>query len=100
MKKKNTTPSYHDTEESIQERTHLFEKLILPNINLVYNLSIRFTNNSQDVAENYNECLANLFRYVHTYNPEKSLANWIFICCKRLIYDLDQKRAAFKPPMM
>lgn len=96
MKNKDTAPHYHDTEESIRERTELFERLIQPNINLVYKLSIRFTNNSQDIAENYNECLANLFRYVHTYNPEKSLANWIFICCKRLIYDLDQKRAAFK----
>lgn len=96
MKKKNTAKSYHDTEESIQQRTLLFEKLIQPNINLVYNLSIRFTNNPQDIAENYNECLANLFRYVHTYNPEKSLANWIFICCKRLIFDLNQKHAAFK----
>lgn len=96
MKKKNTAPSYHDTEESIRQRTILFEQLIQPNINLVYNLSIRFTNNPQDIAENYNECLANLFRYVHTYNPEKSLANWIFICCKRLICDLNQKRAAFK----
>lgn len=96
MKKKNTAKSYHDTEESIRQRTLLFEKLIYPNINLVYKLSIRFTNNPQDIAENYNECLANLFRYVHTYNPEKSLANWIFICCKRLIYDLNQKRAAFK----
>lgn len=96
MKKANIPKSYHDTEECIAERTILFEKLILPNINLVYKLSIRFTNNPQDIDENYNECLANLFRYVHTYNPEKSLANWIFICCKRLIYDLNQKRAAFK----
>lgn len=96
MKKKNITASYHDTEESIEERTRLFEQLIQPNINLVYKLSIRFSNNRQDIDENYNECLTNLFRYVHTYNPEKSLANWIFICCKRLIHDLDQKRAAFK----
>lgn len=96
MKKKNTDKSYHDTEESIQQRRILFEKLILPNINLVYRLSMRFSNDSQDIAENYNECLTNLFRYVHTYNPEKSLANWIFICCKRLIYDLNKKRGIYK----
>jgi len=94
--KKATTRSLIDTEESIEERTRLFEKLIRPNINLVYNLAIRFSGNRQDIDENYNECLANLFRYVHTYNPEKSLANWIFICCKRLVHDLDRKRAAFK----
>lgn len=85
-----------DTEESRRERTLLFERLILPNRNLVYKLSIRFTGRWQDVEENYNECLANLFRYIHTYDPGKSLANWIFICCKRLIYDLDRRRAAFR----
>ena len=40
--------------------------------------------------------MANLFRYVHTYDRRKSLANWIFICCKRLIFDLDHRREAFK----
>jgi RNA polymerase sigma factor (sigma-70 family) len=94
--KKAKIRSCHDTEESIEERTLLFEELIHPNINLVYKLSIRFSNNPQDIDENYNECLANLFRYVHTYDRSRSLANWIFICCKRLIYDLNQKRAAFQ----
>ncbi len=94
--KKAKKRSWHDTEESIEERTRLFEKLILPNINLVYKLSIRFSQNQQNIDENYNECLINLFRYVHTYNSQKSLANWIFICCKRLIYDIDRKRGQFK----
>ncbi len=89
-------PHWHDTEESIELRSRLFEELILPNINLVYRLAIRFSQKPQDIDENYNECLINLFRYIHTYNPEKNLANWIFICCKRLVYDLDCKRAQFK----
>lgn len=96
MKAQPSPSSYIDTEESVRERTLLFEQLIMPNRNLVYKMSIRFTNRWEHVEENYNECLANLFRYIHTYNPEKSLQNWIFICCKRLIHDLDQRRAAFR----
>lgn len=84
------------SDDSVERRTELFEKLIRPNVNLVYRLAIRFTHNQQDVQENYTECLANLFRYIHTYDPEKSLANWIFICCKRLIYDMNLKRSAWK----
>lgn len=80
----------------LPNRTGLFKELILPNLNLVYRLSIRFSSRRQDIDENYNECLANLFRYAHTYDRHKSLANWIFICCKRLIYDLDRRRASFK----
>ena len=84
------------TDDSVERRTELFEKLIRPNINLVFSLSIRFSRNPQDIRENYTESLTNLFRYIHTYNTEKSLANWIFICTKRLIYDLDRKRAQWK----
>ena len=83
-------------DDSVERRTELFEQLIRPNINLVFSLSIRFSRNPQDIRENYTESLTNLFRYIHTYNPEKSLANWIFICTKRLIYDLDRKRAQWK----
>ena len=89
-------PHWHDTAESIELRSRLFEELILPNINLVYRLSIRFSNDRNDIAANYNESLANLFRYIHTYDRTKSLANWIFICTRRLIYDLNRKAAAFK----
>ena len=88
MKAQPSPSSYIDTEESVRERTLLFEQLIMPNRNLVYKMSLRFTNRWEHVEENYNECLANLFRYIHTYNPEKSLQNWIFICCKRLILSL------------
>lgn len=96
MKKQQTAPYCHDSEESICERTALFNELILPNLNLVYRLSIQFSSYRQDIDENYNECLANLFRYIHTYDRERSLQNWIYICCKRLIVDLDRRRAAFK----
>ncbi len=94
-------PPYHPNsvplpDDSVERRTELFEQLIRPNINLVFSLSIRFSRNPQDIRENYTESLTNLFRYIHTYNPERSLANWIFICTKRLIYDLDRKRAQWK----
>lgn len=95
MKERQNTPHTY-AEESVRRRTELFERLIMPNRNLVYKLCMRFTARWQDVEENYNECLSNLYRYIHTYDPEKSLANWIFVCCKRLIYDLDRRRAAFK----
>ena len=96
MKAQQSLISHIDTEQSVRQRTELFERLIFPNRNLVYKICMRFTSRWQDVEENYNECLANLYRYVHTYDPGKKLANWIFICCKRLIYDLDRRRAAFK----
>lgn len=85
-----------EEDSSVERRTELFHELILPNINLVFRLSIRFTYDARYIEENYNECLVNLFRYIHTYDRSKSLANWIFICCKRLIYDLNHKNSLWK----
>lgn len=86
-------PQYTSPNQSQHE---LFEELIEPNLNLVFRLSIRFSDNRQDIKENYNECLTNLFRYVHTYDRSRSLANWIFICCKRFIRNLNARKAAWK----
>lgn len=97
MKPKHTSrKKSNPANASVKERTRLFNELILPNLNLVFRFAIRFSKNPQDIEENYNECLVNLFRYIHTYDPEKNLANWVFVCCQRLIYSLEGKRSLWK----
>lgn len=85
-----------DKSESIQQRTLLFEKYITPNLNLVYSLSIKYTHDPQDVEDNYSEALANLFRYIDTYDPERNLLTWVWIVTKRLIHDLNNKNKHHK----
>lgn len=83
-------------EQSVRERTLLFEKYIVPNQNLVYSLSLRYTHDPQEVEDNYNEALANLYRYIDTYDPARSLQTWIWIVTKRLIFDLNNKNKHYK----
>ena len=85
MKAQQSLISHIDTEQSVRQRTELFERLIFPNRNLVYKICMRFTSRWQDVEENYNECLANLYRYVHPYAPGKNHANSRIKCCQRQI---------------
>lgn len=64
-------------------------------MNLVYRLCIRYSNTDFEdaVEENYQDCLINFFRYIHTYKPENdNLATWMHCCIKRNVYKLDKER--------
>lgn len=83
-------------EQSVRERTLLFEQYIVPNQNLVFSISLRYTHDPQEVEDNYIEALANLYRYIDTYDPTRNLQTWIWIVTKRLIYDLNNKNKHYK----
>lgn len=80
------------SEASAAIRTELFNRYVLPHKNLIYALCIRYTFRREDIADNYNEVLVNFFRYIHTYNPERSIQTWLHIVTKRYVYDLNVRR--------
>lgn len=80
------------SEASVAIRTDLFNRYVLPHKNLIYALCIRYTFRRDDIADNYNEVLVNFFRYIHTYNPERSIQTWLHIVTKRYVYDLNLRR--------
>ena len=77
--------------KDIELRTELFNRYILPNRNLVYRLCIRYTFLQEDIADNYNEVLVNFFRYITTYDPQRSLLNWIHIVTKRFVMEQNRR---------
>jgi len=83
-------------DDSVRKRTELFYKYVYPHRNLIYKLCIRYTYVSTDVEDNYNEVLVNFFKYVETYNPERSIQTWLHIVTKRFVHDMNHKRASFK----
>lgn len=80
------------SEASAAIRTELFNRYVLPHKNLIYALCIRYTFRREDIADNYNEVLVNFFRYIHTYNPARSIQTWLHIVTKRYVYDLNVRR--------
>lgn len=82
--------------ESVQRRTKLFYKYVWPHRNLIYSLCIRYTYCSEDVADNYNEVLINFFKYIETYNPERSIQTWLHIVTKRFVADMNHRNSQFK----
>lgn len=78
---------------SAKERRALFDKYIVPNLNLVYKICIENTRNPSDVDDNYQECCINFFRYIASYDPSKKLATWIGVVTKRSVIEYEKKRA-------
>lgn len=77
--------------KDIELRTELFNRYILPNRNLVYRLCIRYTFLQEDIADNYSEVLVNFFRYITTYDSQRSLLNWIHIVTKRFVMEQNRR---------
>lgn len=78
---------------SAQEKEKLFSKYITPLLKDVKSLTRQYTNNFQDIEDNYNHCLAQLYNYIGTYNPEQKLFTWVHIVVKRACYHQNQKRS-------
>lgn len=79
--------------EVAERRSALFNKYIKPHLNLVYKLCIRYSDDPEEVEENYNICLTTLFRGIETYNPERKLLTWIHIVTKRQVYEQNRRNA-------
>lgn len=82
--------------ESVRRRTALFHKYVWPHRNLIYSLCIRYTYAQEDVADNYNEVLVNFFKYMETYDPQRSIQTWLHIVTKRFVADLNHRNSQFK----
>jgi RNA polymerase sigma factor (sigma-70 family) len=92
--KQKTGPVIDD--ESVQKRTALFNRYVLPHKNLVYKLCIRYSYCSTDIEDNYNEVLINFFKYIETYDPSRSIQTWLHIVTKRFVHDLNIHRRCYK----
>lgn len=56
---------------SPKEKERLFNKYVMPNLKDIKSLTKHYTDNYQDVDDNYNYCLAQLYNYIGSYNPAK-----------------------------
>lgn len=78
---------------SAQMKTRLFKQYIEPNLDSIRSLTKRYTDHYQDVDDNYNLCLMQLYNYIGSYDPKMKLDTWIHICVKRACFHENKKRA-------
>jgi DNA-directed RNA polymerase specialized sigma subunit, sigma24 homolog len=85
-----------DIEESVERRTNLFNQFVVPHVNLIYKLCIRYSYSSHDVDDNYNEVLINFYKYIETYDTSRSIQTWLHIVTKRFVADMNNRNSQFK----
>lgn len=82
--------------DTAQHRKELFDRYVMPHLNLVYKLCIDYSHSQMDIEDNYNEVLINFYKYIETYDPARPIQAWLHIVTKRFINDLNQRRSLFK----
>lgn len=70
---KSPKPTAKCRQLSPKEKEHLFNMYIVPNLADIKSLTKYYTANYQDVDDNYQHCLAQLYNYIGSYNPEQKL---------------------------
>lgn len=65
-----------------EESRRLFDELITPSLDVIKGLVVRYTNNYQDVDDNFQYVLSEMAKGVSTYDRSKSLKTWIHVCVK------------------
>lgn len=73
-------------------KEELFNQYVAPNLESIYTLTKRYTDHYQDVDENYNHCLAQLYNYIGSYNPTQKLSTWLHVVVKRACFHQNKKR--------
>lgn len=77
------------------EQKALFQKYIAPNMASIRLLTARYTDRHQDIEDNYNYVLAQMYAYIYSYDPGKSLDTWIHIVTKRACFHQNAKRSQY-----
>lgn len=77
---------------SSEEKQRLFDLYIMPNLHDIKTLTQRYTNNYQDVEDNYQYCLTQLYSYIGSYNKDQKLSTWLHICVKRACFYQNKRR--------
>lgn len=60
---------------------------------MIYKLVMNYTTEAQHVESNYYDVLANMYKYIETYDPTRPIHAWLHIITKRYVFDLNKKRS-------
>ena len=80
-------------EETALRRKRLFDKYVMPYNRMIYKLVMNYTTEAQHVESNYYDVLANMYKYIETYDPTRPIHAWLHIITKRYVFDLNKKRS-------
>jgi len=75
------------------ERKTLFDKYVMPKYEYIEKLVHKYTSHQHNADDNLNIVLLELYRYIHTYDPTKSLDTWLYVITKRIVQKENLQRS-------
>lgn len=86
-----TEYQWFEDDRVVEHKHKLFNAYVIPYTRMIYKLCIQYTCEKEDIPDNYTEVLTNLYKYILTYDPSRSIKTWIHIVTKRCVFDMDKK---------
>ena len=71
----------------------LFKKYIEPNLDYIKSLVMYYSDDSQEVDDNFVYTLEEFAKGISTYDPSQPLQTWIHVCVKHSCYRQNKKRS-------
>ena len=76
-----------------EQRECRFNELIEPHFEFIRNLVSYYSDRYQNVEENFNTVLIDLYKYIHTYNGDRPLKTWLHSVVRNNVGTINKERA-------
>lgn len=81
-----------DSHADHKRKDELFKKYVIPNYEFVSWLCRHYTLSRQDVDDNLNDVLINIYRYIETYDESRDIRKWLSAVTKRRVLSNERKK--------
>jgi len=78
---------------SERKRNELFRQYVQPNFEVILKYVRFYIDKAQNVDDDFNYVITQMFKYIHTYNPVRSLKTWLHIVTKRSVFNQNARRS-------
>jgi RNA polymerase sigma factor (sigma-70 family) len=87
------TKSIQKQQVSVESQNELFNQYVNPYLDFIYWICIRYTICGYYIDDNYNEVQLLLYKYIHTYNPERPLKTWLYAVVSRAVREMSRRHS-------
>ncbi len=75
-----------ETKITPEEKQELFKQYVLPHYNDILSLVKYYTDKAQNIDNDFSYVVSQMYKYIHTYSPSRSIRTWIHIVTKRSVF--------------
>lgn len=78
---------------TFDEKQELFNLYVRPHFDEILGLVKYYIDKAQNVDSDFNFVVSQMYKYIHTYSPNRSIKTWIHIVTKRSVQNQNKRRS-------